>query len=82
MIKAENLKKRYGNLVALDDVSFEVKKGETFGLLGPNGAGKTTTIQVLCGLLKPDGGEVELDGKRDPSLVEVRLSLGDRKSVV
>jgi ABC-2 type transport system ATP-binding protein len=76
MIKAENLKKRYGNLVALDDVSFEVKKGETFGLLGPNGAGKTTTIQVLCGLLKPDGGEVELDGKRDPSLVEVRLSLG------
>lgn len=76
MIKAENLKKRYGNLVALDDVSFEVKKGETFGLLGPNGAGKTTTIQVLCGLLKPDGGTVELDGKRDPSLIEVRLSLG------
>jgi len=76
MIKAENLKKRYGDLVALDDVSFEVDKGETFGLLGPNGAGKTTTIQVLCGLLKPDGGAVELDGKRDPSLVEVRLSLG------
>ena len=76
MIKAENLKKRYGDLVALDDVSFEVKKGETFGLLGPNGAGKTTTIQVLCGLLKLDGGTVELDGKRDPSLVEVRLSLG------
>jgi ABC-2 type transport system ATP-binding protein len=76
MIKAENLKKRYGDTVALDDVSFEVDKGETFGLLGPNGAGKTTTIQVLCGLLKPDGGTVELDGKRDPSLVEVRLSLG------
>ncbi len=76
MIKADNLKKRYGDIVALDDVSFEVKKGETFGLLGPNGAGKTTTIQVLCGLLKPDGGAVELDGKRDPSLVEVRMSLG------
>jgi len=76
MIKAENLKKRYGDIVALDDVSFEVDKGETFGLLGPNGAGKTTTIQVLCGLLKLDGGTVELDGKRDPSLVEVRLSLG------
>jgi len=76
MIKAANLKKRYGDIVALDDVSFEVERGETFGLLGPNGAGKTTTIQVLCGLLKPDGGEVELDGKRDPSLVEVRLSLG------
>jgi ABC-2 type transport system ATP-binding protein len=76
MIKAANLKKRYGEIVALDDVSFEVKKGETFGLLGPNGAGKTTTIQVLCGLLKPDGGKVELDGKTDPSLVEVRMSLG------
>ena len=76
MIKANNLKKRYGNLVALDDVSFEVQKGETFGLLGPNGAGKTTTIQVLCGLLKPDSGVVTLDGKADPGLIEVRLSLG------
>jgi len=76
MIKADNLKKRYGDLVALDDVSFEVKRGETFGLLGPNGAGKTTTIQLLCGLLKPDGGAVALDGKTDPTLVEVRLSLG------
>jgi len=76
MIKAENLKKRYGDTVALDDVSFEVGKGETFGLLGPNGAGKTTTIQLLCGLLKPDSGMVTLDGKTDPGLVEVRLSLG------
>jgi ABC-2 type transport system ATP-binding protein len=76
MIKADNLKKRYGDTVALDDVSFEVKKGETFGLLGPNGAGKTTTIQLLCGLLKPDSGMVTLNGKTDPSLVEVRLSLG------
>jgi ABC-2 type transport system ATP-binding protein len=76
MIKADNLKKRYGDVVALDDVSFEVKKGETFGLLGPNGAGKTTTIQVLCGLLKPDSGNVSLAGKTDPTLAEVRLSLG------
>ena len=76
MIKADNLKKRYGNIPAVDDVSFEVEKGETFGLLGPNGAGKTTTIQLLCGLLKPDGGTVSLDGRTDPSLVEVRSSLG------
>jgi ABC-2 type transport system ATP-binding protein len=76
MIKADNLKKRYGDVVAVDNVSFAVEKGETFGLLGPNGAGKTTTIQLLCGLLKPDGGTVSLDGKTDPSLVEVRSSLG------
>ncbi len=76
MIKADNLKKRYGDTIALDDVSFEVQKGETFGLLGPNGAGKTTTIKLLCGLLKPDSGMVTLDGKTDPTLVEVRLSLG------
>ncbi len=76
MIKADNLKKRYGDTIALDDVSFELQKGETFGLLGPNGAGKTTTIKLLCGLIKPDAGKVTLDGKTDPSLVEVRLSLG------
>jgi ABC-2 type transport system ATP-binding protein len=76
MIKADNLKKRFGSTVALDDVSFQVEKGETFGLLGPNGAGKTTTIQLLCGLLRPDSGMVTLDGKTDPTLVEVRLSLG------
>jgi len=76
MIKADNLKKRYGKTVALDGVSFEVKRGETFGLLGPNGAGKTTTIRLLCGLLKPDSGVVTLDGKTNPTLVDVRLSLG------
>jgi ABC-2 type transport system ATP-binding protein len=76
MIKADNLKKRYGKTVALDGVSFEVKRGETFGLLGPNGAGKTTTIRLLCGLLKPDSGVVTLDGKTNPTLVGVRLSLG------
>jgi len=76
MIKAENLKKYYGATVALDDVSFEVQKGETFGLLGPNGAGKTTTIKLLCGLLRPDAGTVTLDGKTDPGQIEVRLSLG------
>jgi ABC-2 type transport system ATP-binding protein len=76
MIKADSLNKQYGNIVAVDDVSFEVQKGETFGLLGPNGAGKTTTIKLLCGLLRPDTGTVTLNGKTDPSLIEVRLSLG------
>ena len=76
MIQVDNLSKRYGEIVALDDVSFEVSKGETFGLLGPNGAGKTTSIKILCGLLKPDAGTVTLDGKTNPELIEVRLSLG------
>jgi ABC-2 type transport system ATP-binding protein len=76
MIKSENLKKLYGVVVAVDDVSFEVQKGETFGLLGPNGAGKTTTIKMLCGLLKPDAGTITLDGKTNPGLTDVRMSFG------
>jgi ABC-2 type transport system ATP-binding protein len=76
MIKVESLCKRFNGIVAVDDVSFEVPRGETFGLLGPNGAGKTTTINILCGLLKPDGGTVRLDGKSDPTQPSVRASLG------
>ena len=76
MIKSENLKKLYGATVAVDDVSFEVQKGETFGLLGPNGAGKTTTIKMLCGLLKPDAGTITLNGKTNPGLTDVRMSFG------
>ncbi len=61
-IRVENLTKRFGDVVAIDDLSFEVKPGTILGLLGPNGAGKTTTIKVLCTLLKPDSGEVEVGG--------------------
>jgi ABC-2 type transport system ATP-binding protein len=76
MIEVQNLKKKYGNIIALDDVSFEVGKGQTFGLLGPNGAGKTTTIKLLCGIIKPDSGTVSLNGRTDPTLMDVRRSLG------
>ena len=58
----ENLKKRYGNVEAVKDISFKVEPGELFGLLGPNGAGKTTTIRCLCTLSTPDAGKVEVSG--------------------
>ncbi len=58
----EGLTKRFGDLQAVDDLSFEVAPGETFGLLGPNGAGKTTTISMVCGLLAADGGSVTVEG--------------------
>jgi ABC-2 type transport system ATP-binding protein len=62
MIKVQNLVKRFGELTAVDDVSFEVQRGEVFAFLGPNGAGKTTTIKMLTTLLRPTSGAVELDG--------------------
>ena len=61
-VRCINLVKRYGDVVAVDGLSFAVNRGECFGLLGPNGAGKTTTIEILEGLLEPDAGEVEVLG--------------------
>ncbi|KAF3888488.1 MULTISPECIES: ABC transporter ATP-binding protein [Nostocales] len=58
----ENLKKSYGTVVAVKDVSFKVEPGEIFGLLGPNGAGKTTTLRSLCTLTTPDAGKIEVSG--------------------
>ncbi len=60
VIKVKNLVKSYGDLVAVDDISFEVREGEVFTLLGLNGAGKTTTIEILEGINKPDSGLVEI----------------------
>ncbi len=62
VIRAVNLTKRYGELVAVDHVSFEVKKGEIFGFLGPNGAGKTTTVRMLSTLTRIDEGEAHVNG--------------------
>jgi len=58
----ENLKKSYGSVAAVKDVSFQIEPGEIFGLLGPNGAGKTTTIRALCTLTTPDAGKIEVSG--------------------
>ncbi len=62
MIKVENLTKKYGNVTALNGVSFEMKEGEVVGVLGPNGAGKTTLLRILVAFLKLDSGEVLIDG--------------------
>jgi ABC-2 type transport system ATP-binding protein len=62
ILKVENLKKVYDNKVAVNGISFEVKKGEIFGILGPNGAGKTTTLEMIETLRPIDGGSITVDG--------------------
>src|SRR5262249_44655743 len=62
MIEVDHLRKAFGDLVAVDGVSFTALPGEIFGLLGPNGAGKTTTIGCICGLLTPTAGQVRVLG--------------------
>lgn len=72
-IVIESLVKRFEDVTALDDLSFEVGRGELFGLLGPNGAGKTTTIKILCGLLEPTSGRAFVGGHNvmeDPGSVK------------
>ena len=63
MLEVKNLRKSFGSVVAVDDVSFTLRKGELLGLLGPNGAGKSTTVSMIAGLLTPERGEVLIDGE-------------------
>jgi ABC-2 type transport system ATP-binding protein len=62
MIEVKNLTKRFGEITAVDDLTFHVAEGEVFGLLGPNGAGKTTTIRMLCCLISKTSGEAQIAG--------------------
>lgn len=71
ILRASGLIKRFDDLIAVNDVSFSIAAGETFGLLGPNGAGKTTSISMVAGLLEPDAGEVTVD--------ETRITTGSTK---
>jgi len=90
MLRVNNLRKTFGDLVAVDDVSFALERGQLVGLLGPNGAGKTTTVSIIAGLVTPDRGEVLVGGQRlkgdtDPSkrrigLVPQDLALYDELS--
>lgn len=63
-IEIRDLVRYYGNLLAVDRLSLQVRRGEVFGFLGPNGAGKTTSIHMMCGLLKPNSGEVFINGEK------------------
>jgi ABC-2 type transport system ATP-binding protein len=63
MLTASRLSRRFGDRIALDDVSFTLEAGEIFALLGPNGAGKTTTLRILAGLIAPSSGSVQVDGE-------------------
>jgi ABC-2 type transport system ATP-binding protein len=75
-IEVVGLTKRFGDFVAVSDLSFAVEAGEIFGLLGPNGAGKSTTIRMLCGILAPSGGEGRVAGRdiaREPEAVRERI---------
>ena len=62
VLRATDLVKRYGDVLAVDRLSLDVHRGEILGFLGPNGAGKTTTLKMLCGLLRPDAGRIEING--------------------
>jgi ABC-2 type transport system ATP-binding protein len=78
VIEVSNLHKRYGGTVAVDDVSFNVERGEIFGILGPNGAGKTTTVECVGGLRTPDRGTVSvlgLDPRRDRAELTQRVGV-------
>ena len=77
MITVNNLTKKFGKFTAVDEISFEVPKGEIFGFLGANGAGKTTAIKMLCGLSKPTSGSANIAGYDLLSQVEqVKLNIG------
>ena len=77
VVKIDNLVKRYGDLMALDHFSLDIKKGEIFGLLGPNGSGKTTTINCLLSLLSFDKGKIEIFGKEmSPVSYDIKKKIG------
>jgi ABC-type branched-subunit amino acid transport system ATPase component len=78
MIEVKSLTRRYGDLIAVDRISFSVARGEIFGLLGPNGAGKSTSIRMLTGYLPPDGGQALIagfDAHREPTLARAHLGV-------
>jgi ABC-2 type transport system ATP-binding protein len=76
MLRLEGLRKSYGETRALDQLDLTINAGEIFGLLGPNGAGKSTTVNICCGLVRPDAGQVTLEGAGSPTEGRVRRQIG------
>ncbi|MCG8309089.1 MAG: ABC transporter ATP-binding protein [Cytophagales bacterium] len=82
VIEAENLTKKFGQFVAVDNISFQVEKGEIFGFLGANGAGKTTAMRMLCGLSKPTSGQGKVAGfdiEQQPEKVKANIGYMSQK---
>ena len=63
LLSVRGLSKSFGRLAAVSSLDLDVREGEILGFLGPNGAGKTTTLRMMCGLLRPDAGTIEIDGR-------------------
>lgn len=81
-IEVNNLTKKFGNFTSVDNISFNIKKGEVFGFLGANGAGKSTTIRMLCGIISPTSGEAIVGGysiKSQPDLVKQNIGYMSQK---
>lgn len=81
-VESINLTKRFGDFIAVDDVSFTVRGGEIFAMLGPNGSGKSTTIRMLCGILDPTSGTARVTGidiREDPDAVKARIGYMSQK---
>ena len=64
LLQLENVHKRFGDFVAVSDISFSIEKGSIYGLLGPNGAGKTTTLRMIMDIIAPDAGSITFSGNR------------------
>ncbi len=82
IIRVQGLTKKFGNFIAVNDVSFEVQPGEVVGYLGPNGSGKTTTIRMLCGLLHPTAGSIQILGNdvvKNPEPVKCQIGYMSQK---
>lgn len=75
-LQVKDLTKKFGNLTAVNNLSFNVFKGEVFGFLGPNGAGKSTSINMICGFLQPDYGQIYIEGHEVKEIKSIRNKIG------